>query len=209
MSVDESQSEHGITTQLAKWLELHRNGDPSAKAEIIAHSCERLRVLTSKILRRDFARLARWEQTDDVLQNSLAQLHRSLNELKPESVGQFMGLAATQIRRNLINLVRHHFGPEGAARKHHSDIARTDVPRIIDGVPAKNGEPETLEEWDAFLKAFEKLPEVERTVIELIHLQGMTQVEAAEALGITDRTIRRHLQSAKVLLHEAIGKTSE
>lgn len=205
---EESESA-GDTTRISGWLERHRNGDESAKAEIIAHSCERLRVLTSKMMKANFSRLARWEQTDDVLQNSLTQLHRSLKDLKPESVAQFMGLAATQIRRNLINLVRHHFGPEGAARKHCSDIANTDVPRKIDIQPARSGEPETPEQWEAFLEAFERLPQEERELIDLIHLQGMTQVEAAETLGISDRTIRRRFLSAKASLKEAMGIQDE
>lgn len=202
------QSELGTTKQLGDWLERHRNGDDSAKASIIAHSCDRLRVLASKMLRGNFARLARWEQTDDVLQHALIRLHRSLADIQPETVAQFMGLSATQIRRTLIDLARHHFGPEGAANHHHSEGHRTDVPRQIDIRPAVD-EPDSLVEWTAFHEAVENLPDDEKQVFSLVWYEGLTHVETAVVLGVTERTIRRRWQSARFLLHEALGQPPE
>ena len=203
------EQSHSATTQLANWLERHRKGDGSAKTEIIEHACERLRLLASKMLRRDYARLARWEQTDDVLQNTLIRLHRSLSELQPESVEQFMGLAATQIRRSLLDLARHHFGPEGAAKLHYSDVARTDLPLQVDIQPDKTDEPQSMDEWTLFHEAVQQLPDEEKQVFHLVYYDGLTHVEAAELLGITDRTIRRRWQSARVLLHEELGISPE
>ena len=202
------QSELGATTQLANWLERHRNGDASAQTEIIAHVCDRLRILASKMLRADFSRLARWEQTDDVLQMALMKLHRSLNEVRPESVAQFMGLSATQIRRALLDLARHHFGKEGPARHHYSDGHLTDVPRKIDEQPNSDG-PESLEDWAAFHEAVENLPAEEKQVFSLVWYDGLTQIEAAELLGVNERTIRRRWLSARTLVHETLGQSTE
>lgn len=202
------QSEIGATTQLANWLERHRNGDDSAKASIIAHACDRLRVLASKMLRASFSRLARWEQTDDVLQHALIRLHRSLSELQPESVAQFMGLSATQIRRTLLDLARHHFGPEGAANHHHSDGHLPGLPRRIDQQTTSD-EPDTLTEWAVFHEAVENLPTDEKQVFSLVWYEGLTHVETAHVLGVTERTIRRRWQSARFLLHEAMGSAPE
>ncbi len=202
------QSEQGATTQLANWLERHRNGDDSAKASIIAHACDRLRVLASKMLRGNFARLARWEETDDVLQHALIRLHRSLAKIQPESVAQFMGLSATQIRRTLIDLARHHFGAEGAANFHHSDGHQSEMPRQVDLQPS-NDEPESLVAWSAFHEAVENLPEDEKQVFSLVWYEGLTHVETAELLGVTERTIRRRWQSARFLLHQVLGEDQE
>ncbi len=206
--MEQDRSEPGQTTQLADWLERHRKGDDSARVAIIAHACERLRVLSSKMLRGNYDRLARWEQTDDVLQDTLFRLHRSLSDLQPESVGQFMGLAATQIRRTLIDLARHHFGPEGSGNFHHSEGHRTDLPREID-LKQANEEPESLVDWAAFHEAVDNLPADEKQVFSLVWYEGLTHGEAAEALGVTERTIRRRWQSARVLMHEALGKSPE
>ena len=37
------------------------------------------------------------------------------------SVSHFFHLAAVQVRRELLDLAKHHFGPEGAGRRHHTD----------------------------------------------------------------------------------------
>ncbi len=88
----------GHTTKLQHWLTLAGRGDTEARNQIIDHTCERLRLLTRKML-RGYPSVRRWSETDDVLQNAMIRLHRSLAEVKPESPRQFYGLAATQIRR--------------------------------------------------------------------------------------------------------------
>ncbi|MCD0463070.1 LamG-like jellyroll fold domain-containing protein [Roseiconus lacunae] len=98
------------TTELQNWLNL-ANAEGELRAEIIEHTLDRLRVLASKMLGR-FPRVRRWAETDDVLQDSIIRLHRALAEVRPESPRQFYGLAATQIRRELIDLARKHDGPE-------------------------------------------------------------------------------------------------
>ena len=102
------------TTQLQALLD---EGDDAAYGELLFIASTRLHKLARKML-RDFPRLRRWEQTDDVFQTAAMRLHRSLSEVKPESVRQFFGLAATQIRRTLIDLGRHHYGPEGQGANH-------------------------------------------------------------------------------------------
>jgi len=152
------ERESGHTTQLRSMLGLLAKGDPLARDEIIAHACERLRGLTRKMLNHDYARLHRWEQTDDVLQNALLRLHRSLAQVKPTSAEQFYGLAATQIRRELIDLARHHFGPLGVGVKHRTDRSTTDghPPRDYASPPS---EPRDIEDWTRFHEEIERLPE--------------------------------------------------
>ena len=114
------------TAVLQRWLEQLQHGQEADFAEardaLLNHASDRLEALTRRML-RNFPRLRRWEQTGDVLQNAVLRLHRSLATIRPESARQFYGLAAAQIRRELIDLSRHHFGPEGAAAHHHTDEA--------------------------------------------------------------------------------------
>jgi RNA polymerase sigma-70 factor (ECF subfamily) len=100
------------STQLQAWIDRIKAGDPTAHAELLNHACERLRRLTRKML-QDFSGVRRWEGTDDVCQNALLRLHKALQTVPLESVEQFFRLAATQIRRELLDLARHYFGPEG------------------------------------------------------------------------------------------------
>ena len=56
-------------------------GDEVARKDLLNAACERLLRLTRKMLRAD-GRLKRWEQTDDVFQNAMLRLHRSLADVQ-------------------------------------------------------------------------------------------------------------------------------
>ena len=121
-------------------------GDVAAYDEVLARASKRLLALTRKML-RNYPHVHRWEQTDDVFQQATLRLYRSLEDVKPESTASFLRLAATQIRRTLIDLARHHFGPEGPHARHHSDAAgraADDPGGAIDLTPVNTHEPDTL-----------------------------------------------------------------
>ena len=151
---------------------------------------------------RAHARLRRWEETADVFQNALWRLFRSLESVRPATPGQFFGLAATQIRRELIDLIRHHFGAEGHATKHHTDRPREEP--LVLRTAVSNAEPETLDEWSHFHSAVEQLPEDERDVMHLLWYDGLSQADAASALGVSVRTIKSRWRDAKLRLHDAM-----
>jgi RNA polymerase sigma-70 factor (ECF subfamily) len=173
-------------------------GDPVARNEVIEHACERLRRLTRRML-RNYPGVRRWTETDDVLQGAMMRLHRSLAQVHPESTRLFFGLAATQIRRELIDLARHHYGPEGNGSNHHTDGGEA-VERFLDC----RGEPKSLIEWTNFHTHVECLPDEDRDVFDLLWYEGLTQPEAAEVLGISLATLKRRWQSARLLIYEAL-----
>lgn len=186
----------GHTTKLQNWLDLLRQGDAEARNQIIDHACERLRLLTRKML-RGCPRVKRWSETDDVLQNAMIRLHRSLAGVKPESPRQFYGLAATQIRRELIDLARHYYGAEGLGARHY-----TDGGKAIDVKPEEHVEPETLESWAQFHQQVEQLPEEQRDVVTMLWYEGLSQPEAASVLGVSLATVKRRWQAARLTLHQ-------
>jgi RNA polymerase sigma-70 factor (ECF subfamily) len=49
------------------------------------------------------------------------------------------------------------------------------------------------------------MPDDEREVFDLLWYQGLTQVEAAAVIGVTDRTVKSRWRSARLRLHEALG----
>src|SRR4051794_18750830 len=100
------------TSRVQLQLDRHRGGDPDACGELIALARDRLVALT-RVMLRDYARVRRWEQTDDVLQNALIRLDRALRTVAPASARDFYGLATLQVRRELIDMARRHCGPEG------------------------------------------------------------------------------------------------
>jgi hypothetical protein len=126
------------TMQLSGWIERWQAGDEGARDRLIEHAYQRLRRLTRKML-KGYPRLRRWDETDDVLHNALGRFLRALREVKPATAAQFFGLAATQIRRELIDLTRHYCGPQGPGA--HED--RLPAARIRAGRPTRSRIPRT------------------------------------------------------------------
>ena len=55
------------------------------------------------------------------------------------------------------------------------------------------------------LRAIEELPEDEREVFDLVRIQGMTQAEAAQVLGVSAVTVKRRLSRGLRLLAEQLA----
>ena len=188
-----------LTGQTAGWLDLMRAGDANARQRLIEHSCQRLRGLARKMLRR-YPKVRRWEETDDVFVEAITRLHRALETVQPESPRHFYNLAATQIRRVLIDLSRRYYGAEGLGR-HHDTAAQNaegDTPPQYEQAD-ESGEPASLMEWTEFHEQIDALPEEEREVFNLVWYEQLTHEQAAEVLGVTARTVRRRWQDAVII----------
>ena len=55
------------------------------------------------------------------------------------------------------------------------------------------------------LEAIERLPEGEREAFDLVRIQGLTQAEAAQVLGVSAATVNRRLNRGLELLAEALS----
>ncbi len=143
----------------------------------------------------------RWSDTDDVLQASLLRLHRALATVQPESVRKLYGLAAVQIRRELIDLARSHYGPMGIGSNHETD-GELAVRRHPD-----SSEPETLADWTRFHEAVDCLPQNNLEAFSLTWYDGLTQAEAARVVGCSLATLKRRLVSAKLQLEQVLRRS--
>lgn len=193
------------TTQIQALLDRGAAGADSAYDLLLAQASDRLLRLTRKMLRA-YPHLQRWEQTDDVFQTAALRLHRSLAEVRPPTVAAFWGLAATQIRRTLIDLARHHFGPEGAAAHYdsgvHGDASASQAVRDPrQGVSASGG-PESIAEWSEFHQLVEQLPPDERDIFHLVWYAGLPQKDIAELMHISLPTVQRRWYAAQMHLFE-------
>lgn len=194
----------GKTTELQALLDKAGEADPSVYDELIAQASDRLLKLTRKML-RGYPHLRRWEQTDDVFQGAAMRLHRSLAAVQPESVPQFFGLAATQIRRTLIDLARHHFGAEGPAAHHESHGGRDEHGGIVENAAQPGHNTDSLEAWAAFHEAVEQLPSDERDVVQLLWYSGLSQQDAAQLLEVSVPTLQRRWYRARHRIHAALA----
>lgn len=186
------------TLQLHQLLERMEAGDLPAREELLQRCCQRLERLARKML-RSFPHVHRWVETDDVLQNALLRLLRALEKVRPGNVKEFFGLAAMQIRRELLDLARHYYGPQGLGANHATWPTGSTAGKDSDP-PDHREDLEDLQRWCEFHQSVETLPVQERQVVELLFYHGWTQPEVGALLEISDRTVRRYWESAMTRL---------
>jgi len=191
------------TTALQRLLNDASLGQEDVYAELLLRSCDRLRVLAGKGL-RGFPALRRWVETDDVLQQAMIRLHRALQLVRPSTVGEFFGLAGLQMRRELHDLHRHHFGPEGVGANHHTDGHGKAADDANGPLLAVTEDAVMPVGWDRFHDLVEELPEDERAIVDCLFINELTQEETAQVLGVSLRTVKRRWQSARIRLQGAI-----
>lgn len=192
--------------ELQHCLDRLLEGDESARADLLDATCDRLRRLTRKMV-RDFPSVRRWEETDDVFQNSMLRLCRALETLTPHNVTEFIGLAALQIRRELLDLARHYYGRNGIGANHGSGALFDDSEMGSMHPQESTLEPQRLAMWYEFHLQVEALPQDERQLFDLLWYQGLPQLEVANLLGVTERTIQRQWQNVRLRVHREMKRS--
>lgn len=158
---------------------------------------ERLERLARKML-LGFPRVRRWDETADVLQNSLIRLLRAIDAVHPQTEREFFGLAAEQIRRELLDLARRYYGPQGLGANHESNVSPEPVVLGAETV-------EELERWTEFHETVALLPAEEQEVFGLLFYLGHTQPEVARLCHINERTVRRRWRKAVDAIRVQLG----
>ena len=179
---------------LGRW----RAGEADAAESLLAAVYPRLESLARRML-RGFPGVRRVGDTGDVLQNSVMRLMRSLRQLEtpPGTTREFFGLAAVEIRRELLDLARL-----AASSKRRHEVPMGD--EAAEGAVDPNAGPGDIERWAAFHEAAERLPAEEREVVGLVFYHGWTQAQVAELFGVSERTVARRWLSAMIRLKEEL-----
>lgn len=180
-------------------------GDPVARDDLIRLSHDRLLLILRSMLKR-YRSVRRWEESDDVLQNVLIRLDRSLSQLHLGSTRDFLAIAATNMRRELIDLVRHYYGAEGLGANHATPAAAAGlaVLRPEEVAVDRGDDPAAAVILTELHEKVAALADDEREVFDLHWYHGLSQSEAAAVLGVSERTVRRRWVAAKLRLFELL-----
>lgn len=199
--------EDSFSAKLEACLSQLRVGDELARGKILELCDIRLHELSHRLLGK-FAKVRRWNDTDDVAQNAALRLYRALADTVPESARGLMGLMATQIQRELLDLARKHSGPMSYAANHGTNVRRNsrgDVLLVAEAQDAYESDDEIpLERWEQFHAAVDALPEEQREVFKLIWYLGLDHQTAADATGLSVRTLARRWQEAREAVRRAL-----
>ncbi len=183
-----------------------QSGDMSARDELLKATCDRFTYM-ARSMKRDFPKVGRWEQTEDVVQNSSLRLYRALEDVKIADTRHFFRLVALQIRRELIDMARHYEGAQGMGHHHQTQRAmkpeESQAPDRFEAAESTH-DPHAVAVWSELHESIDQLPDDQREVTELLWYHGMTQAEAADLLKVDVRTIKRRWRSARMALHDKL-----
>ena len=203
--VGEPPGDDPLAPALGACLERLAAGDETARDAIIELVSERLRALAHRMLAR-FPRVRRWEETDDLFQNAALRLHRTLGQMRLTEPRSVLALAATELRRELLDLARKHAGPRSYAANHGTNvIAGTDRDAGARHVDRAASVDEPLDRWSAFHDAVESLDGEHRDVFHMVWYLGCDQRTIAAALGCSTRTVKTRWREAREAVRRRLG----
>ncbi|HEV8689482.1 MAG TPA: ECF-type sigma factor [Ideonella sp.] len=169
--------------------------DPNAPApdtadELFRMMYQDLRRLASSRLRRS-ENITMLDTTALVHESYLRFQHQS--DLGGLSQGQFLAYAARVMRFVVIDFVRQRHAERRGGDHLHVTL-NTD---IAESISVKDDDVIRIHE------AIEELAQVDDRLARIVEMRcfaGLDEMAIAEALGITDRTVRRDWQKARLLL---------
>lgn len=109
----------------------------------------------------------------------------------------FLRWAATVMRSVIVDLARSR-----AAQRRGGGAAHVALTTQM-GVPTEAAD-DVLRVHEALETLAAAAPRLAQ-VVEMRYFGGLTEVEIANALGVTERTVRRDWDKARLLLHEALS----
>jgi len=166
--------------------------------DLLDRAVGRLRLLCATFLHRSYPRLMQPPlnlETDELLGGVVAGLLTALRTTRPPTVRRFFALANQHIRWQLSALARRLDEQPAAAALAESGVAAS--PSSSDSCLSPDGR--------RMLAAIEALPEDEREVFDLVRIQGLTHAEAAGVVGVSEKTVQRRLNRARLLLAEQLA----
>jgi len=193
--MDEEQT----TAVVQRYLDELRGDAPaeSAVRALLDRAVRRLQELCAALLHRSYPRLTRPPlnlQTDELLGAVVERLLKALREVRPGTVRQFFALASQHMRWELNEMARR-LDEQPAAVELHDGL-----------MPAPASSDSGLTPGSRrMLAAIANLPEAEGEAFDLVRIQGLTQAEAGQVLGVSAATVNRRLNRGLELLAEALS----
>lgn len=182
-------------TDITEILQAIEVGDPLAADRLLPLVYDELRRLAAAYLANE--KPGQTLQATALVHEAYLRLVGGSNPDQWNSRGHFFGAAGLAIRRILVENDRRKKALKRGGKLDRQSLD-ADLPIAL---------PEPHEDLLALDEALDKLASIDRGLSELVHLiyfAGQTQQEAAETLGIGERTVRRNWIVARAWLRREI-----
>jgi RNA polymerase sigma factor (TIGR02999 family) len=187
-----------LMSEVTQLLNAIDAGDTQAASQLLPLVYKELRKLAA-------AKMAQ-EQPGQTLQPT-ALVHEvwlrlvGAEEVRFSGRGHFLGAAAEAMRRILIERARRKQSLKRGANAQRVELDELEL--------AVQADDDTLLEVNEALEKLAKEDPDSAKFIELRFFAGLTNAEAAQALGIPERTARRHWSFARIWLYRELRRRSE
>jgi RNA polymerase sigma factor (sigma-70 family) len=166
---------------------------------LVALSIEHMRMVAHRMI-RGFPQVRRWEDTDDIVQGAALRLARAFDSMAPVDARHLLGLVATQVRRELIDLARRYRGAESFAFHHETNSIRMADQQLFHSdaaVDTAEGDREQVNSWTRLHDVADTLDDEDRELFNLVWYLGLSQQQVSLALGCSVRTVARRWDLVK------------
>jgi RNA polymerase sigma-70 factor (ECF subfamily) len=185
---------HGVTDLLIKFSD----GKREAVDQLLPLIYDELKRIAASYLRR--------ERSDHTLQptalvNEAYMKMVDITQVSWQNKAHFIGVAANQMRRILVDHARHH-----NAQKRGGEFHILTLNEEIDKADEQSAELIALDEA---LTELARMDPVKAQIVELRYFGGLTTEETAEVLDVSPITIKRHWKMAKAWLYGQLTKGSD
>jgi len=180
--------------EITRLLAAVRRGDQRADSALMSLVYDELHVIARRYMRR--------ERPDHTLQPTALVNEAYLRLLQPEDAdwkdrAHFFAAASVVMRRILVDYARQRAAakrPGGKARVEFDDVLASAQPRI-----------EQVLILDQALTKLAAMDARQARLVEMKFFGGLTEQEAAEVLGVSERTAKRDWAVARAWLHTQLG----
>ena len=181
-------------SSLTELIQEVAGGDLAARDKLFAAAYSELRKLARSRL-RDGGRNTFLETTALVHESYLRFI--KTGQLRIEDRRAFFGYASKVMRSVIIDSVR-----ERQAERRGGDLAEMTLDTQV-AADLPPGEAEIMHVHEALLALEQAEPRLAQ-VVEMRYFGGYSELEIAEVLGVTERTVRRDWDKARLLLMSAL-----
>jgi RNA polymerase sigma-70 factor (ECF subfamily) len=184
-------STQGVTDLLIKLS----NGKRDVVDELLPIIYDELKRIAANYLRR--------ERSDHTLQptalvNEAYMKMIDITQVSWQNKAHFVGVAANQMRRILVDHARNH-----NAQKRGGEFHIMTLNEEIDKADEQSAELIAL---DDALTELSKLDPIKAKIVELRYFGGLSTDETAEVLDVAPITVKRHWKMAKAWLYGELSK---
>lgn len=192
------QAHDPVASGLTQLIHRAQEGDRAAADALYATAYADLRRLARARLRA--GRRHTLLDTCSLVHESYVRFVKA-NQLRLEDRVHFMRWAAQVMRSVIVDFARRRVAARRGGGVTHAPF---DVELAAAASREEAGEEEILSVHEALDRIAAVDPRMTQ-VVEMRYFAGLTEPEIAQALGVTERTVRRDWHKARLLLREALA----